>query len=343
MASTPKSSMGFVHDEQSFRAKSPYQLIATNLKGAYTTPAPPDTFDPKTASQSDLIKNGLMWRKPSAGDPPELHAAWEKFFSRKWLAKDRIVPESHPQLGVTHNYRGPAPKLQKDSTYTGKVWSGAGTKTGKWTSIIGYWKVPTVSVPPEAQGTEGGWNSSSWLGLDGFFFSNDVLQAGVQQKVIWIPLLNIGFPIYVAWYEWFAPPQAGSPGYIYQTNIANFPVSPGDQVYCSVQYNGNTSGSISFANDNTGQHFSITLAPPPGANFNGQSCEWIMEAPDGGEPTSSLPRFTPVTFTSALACGPNNATTNPQSGDVINIETAGGKILTSTAIGTDAATISFVG
>jgi hypothetical protein len=335
--------MGFSHEVESFRGRIPYQLLPTNLKGAYTTPAPPEGFNPNAASQSDLMKHGLMWRKPTPSDPPELRAAWEKFFSRKWLAKDRIIPESHPQLGVTHNYRGAAPKLQKDSTYTGQVWAGAGTKTGKWTSIIGYWKIPTVSVPPEVQGTEGGWNSSSWLGLDGFFFSNDVLQAGVQQKVVWIPFLNIGIPIYVAWYEWFAPPQANSPGYIYQTNIANFPVKPGDEVYCSVQYNGTTSGSISFANDTTGQHFSITLAPPPGANFNGQSCEWIMEAPDGGEPTSSLPRFTPVTFTSALACGPNNAVANPKSGDIMNIATTGGNILTSTSVDTDTVTISFVG
>src|SRR5579871_2084202 len=171
MASTSMPPLGFVHDEQAFRAKNPYQLLNTNLRGVYTSPAPPDTFDAKTASQSDLIKNGLMWRKPVAGDPPELQAAWDRFFSRKWLAKDRIVPESHPQLGVTHNYRGPAPKQQKDTTYTGKVWAGAGTKTGKWTSIIGYWKIPTVSQPPEGQGTEGGWNSSSWLGLDGFFYS----------------------------------------------------------------------------------------------------------------------------------------------------------------------------
>ena len=340
---SPSSQLGFIYDEVAFRAKTPFQLISTNLKGAFATPAPADSFDPKTASQSDLLKHGMLWRKPTASDSPEMRGAWDKFFARKWLAKDRLVPELHPQLGVTHNFRGPAPKKQTDGTYTGKVWSGAGTKTGKWTSIIGYWKIPNVSVPPEAQGTEGGWNSSSWLGLDGFFYSNDVLQAGVQQKVIWIPFLNTGIPIYVAWYEWFAPPQAGSPGYIYQTNIANFPVSPGDQVYCSVQYNGNTSGLISFANDNTGQHFSITLAPPPGANFNGQSCEWIMEAPDGGEPKSSLPRFTPVTFTSALACGPNNATTNPQSGDVLNIETPGGTILTSTTTGTDTATISFIG
>ena len=317
--------------------------MPTNLKGAYVTLGPPDSFDPNTASQTDLIKYGLMWRKPTASDPPGLRAAWSRFFARKWLSRDRIVPELHPQLGVTHNRRGRALTQQADATYTGEVWSGAGTKTGKWTTVIGYWNIPTVSQPPEPQGTEGGWNSSSWLGLDGFFYSNDVLQAGIQQKVVWFAPLGLALPVYVAWYEWFAPPQANSPSYIYQTNIANFSVLPGDQVYCSVQYNGTTSGIISFANERTGQHFSITLAPPPGANFDGQSCEWIMEAPDGGEPTSSLPRFTPVTFTSAVACGPNNTSTNPQTGDILNIETASGKILTSTTVGSDTVTVTFVG
>jgi hypothetical protein len=344
---TPK--ITFLPDQESFLAKHPFKLTTTNLKGAFAHAAPPDTFDPKTATQSELIKHGLLWRKPAPGDPVELHKAWDRFFSRQWLARDRVVPESHPQTGTTHLYRGEKPRLQtgatgpqKDTTYVGKVWAGAGTKTGKWTSIIGYWKIPTVSKPPEPQGNEGGWNSSSWLGLDGFFYSNDVLQAGIQQKVISLPF-GLSFPIYVAWYEWYAPPQSNSPGYIYQTNIANFPVSPGDEVYCAVSYNGNTSGNISFANDKTGQHFSITLAPPPGASFNGQSCEWIMEAPDGGEPTSSLPKFTPVTFTSALACGPNGATANPQSGDLLNIENAGGKVLTSTTAGLDTCTISFIG
>ncbi len=336
----------FAHDATAFREKIPHPLLPTNLKGAYAIPAPPEHFDLKTASKTDLLRHGVLWRKPTASDPPAVHAVWDHFVSRKWLAKDRIIPELHPQVGITHLYRGPAPKRQADATYTGQVWAGAGTKTGQWTSVIGQWTIPTVSEPPEAQGTEGGWNSSSWVGLDGFFFSNDVLQAGIQQRVIYIPIPfggHISIPIYVAWYEWFAPPQANSPGYIYQTNIANFPVKPGDQVYCSVQYNGTTSGSVSFANNTTGQHFSITLAPPPGANFNGQSCEWIMEAPDGGEPTSSLPRFTPVTFTSALACGPNNAVTNPQLGDILNIATAGGTLLTSTTVGNQTATISFVG
>ena len=338
MAPTSTSSPGFGHDEEAFCAKHPYPLHHTNLKGVYTTPAPPDSFDLKSASQSEMMKHGLMWRRPTPEDPPELRAAWNKFSSRKWLAKDRIVPELHPQLGRTHNYRGPAPVLQADASYTGKVWAGAGTKTGQWTSVVGYWRIPAVSIPPEPPGTEGLWNSSSWLGLDGFFYSNDVLQAGVQQALNWFLT-----PYYVAWFEWFTPATPWSPPYIYQTNIPNFPVNAGDEVYCSVQYNGNTSGAISFANDTTGQHFSITLLPPPGASFNGQSCEWIMEAPDGGEPISSLPRFTPVTFSSAFACGPNNATANPATGDIINIQSASGKILTSTTVGNDTVTINFVG
>ena len=83
----------------------------------------------------------------------------------------------HPQIGRTHNLKT-LPKKVTDTSYLGGVWAGAGTKTGSWTTIIGYWKIPTVSKPTEPQGTEGGWNSSSWLGLDGFFVSNDVVQAG---------------------------------------------------------------------------------------------------------------------------------------------------------------------
>ena len=39
-----------------------------------------------------------------------------------------------------------------------------------------------------------------------------------------------------------------SPSYVWQTNIQNFPVSPGDVVNCAVQYIGTTAGQITFAN-----------------------------------------------------------------------------------------------
>ena len=336
----------FTLDDAQFRAKIPFELTTTSLKGVYLHTAPPDDFDPNTASASDLIKHGIMVRRPTAQDPPALQKAWNAFFSRKWLAKDRIVPEFEVHVGKTHNLKQPAQRQGTEkganTSFTSNAWAGPVTETGKWTTCIGTWTIPTVSKPAEAQGTEGGWNSSSWVGIDGFntstVSSNDVLQAGIEQKVD-----AHGNASYFAWYEWFAPAKSNSPAYIYEVGIPNMPVKPGQQVSCTVQYVGTTSGTLTFANNTTGAHFSITLAPPPGADFKGNTCEWIMEAPDGGEPKSSLPKFTPVVFTAAIACGPNGAVTNPSTGDITNIRNASGTVLTSTSVGTDTCTISFIG
>jgi hypothetical protein len=224
------------------------------------------------------------------------------------------VPEFEVQTGRAHFLRGL--DRMADGNYTSSNWSGA-VLAGKWTGAIGFWAIPTVTRPSEPQGSEGGWNSSSWVGLDGAFGSNDVLQAGIEQRVD-----AKGKATYVAWYEWYAPQRVGSPGYIWQTNIPNFAVRPGQTVYCSIQYVGTTAGQIYFANETTGVHFSITLTPPPGATFSGNTAEWIMEAPDGGEPVAALPKFTPVHFTSAIACN-SVATGNPSKADIFNVVGAG--------------------
>jgi hypothetical protein len=63
-------------------------------------------------------------------------------------------------------------------------------------------------------------------------------------------------------------------------------------VYCAVQYVSNrTAWQVALANQTTGQYFMLTLAPSPQAAFSGNTTEWIMEAPDFGLPTSSLPIF----------------------------------------------------
>jgi len=519
---------------------------------------------------------------------------------------------------VTHNKR----KVRKtDAGFSSNNWGG-GSIQGNWVTAVGTWVVPTVSTPPEPQGTEGGWNSSSWVGIDGAYGSNDVLQAGIQQRVD-----SQGNASYVAWFEWFAPfskvtlgdtspltpalaslngnmyiawkgagndnlnvmvstdngqtfsnkfispetspqapalaahngnlyiawkgdgndqlnvaivnidaaasptgfsnkvvlgdtsplspslasvngslylawrgdgndqlnvmvsfdngstfgnkfisgetsteapvlgtfngslmiawkgdgndnlnvarvdtnptptgfsnkvtlgdtsprspalselngrlyiawkgdgndqlnvmfstdgqnfgnksigtetsPEAPSlvnhnadifigwkgdgndnlnvatvtelpaPAYVFQTNISNFSVSPGDTVHCSVQYINGVAGQINFANQTTGQTTTVTLVPPPGATFNGNSVEWIMEAPDGGEPISSLPRFTPVSFTSAFGCGADGKTVgDPKNGDtwtVVNSSVVPPQTLTSTTLGGTSVTISFAG
>ncbi len=322
---------------EAFRKALPYELIPTRLPGVYTHPAPPEDLDPNTADTKKFIKYGLLWRRPGATDRPTVRAAWERIASRKWDPKKRIIPRMEVQFGRTHQIQG----LKKtEAGYTSSNWSGGVLQgpPGSFTSALGYWVIPTVGIPPEPQGFEGGWNSSSWIGIDGFFTTNDVLQAGIEQKVD-----GFGNASYVAWYEWFV--NGGDPNqfpYIYQTNIPNFPVAPGQTIYCSVQYVGNnTAGQLYLANDSTGETFSITLVPPTGASFNASDAEWIMEAPDGGEPNSSLPSFTPVQFTTALACN-NSVIANPQNGDYVNV-IGFNKQLTSVTLGNDAVTIDFIG
>lgn len=182
-----------------FRKRSPYQLIPTNIPGVFTSPAPPEGFDPKTASAVSLVKHGLLWRRPGKSDHPGVIAAWEKLSSRRWLAKDRIVPFLQPQPGKTHHLKG----RRKTNAGNQNAWSGGSVK-GQWATCVGTWVIPTVSQPSEGQGQEGGWNSSSWAGIDGAYSSNDVLQAGVEQKVD-----GNGKASYIAWFEWFGPGQVG--------------------------------------------------------------------------------------------------------------------------------------
>jgi hypothetical protein len=335
------------------------------------------------ASTAALINQGLLWRRPGPADDATLRAAWERTFSRVWCAQDRTVPHLEPQIGRTHNLRHA--KHTTGNSFTSRNWAGASIE-GTWTSVTGHWVIPMVSQPGEPQGSESGWNSSSWVGIDGTYGSDDILQAGVEQRVN-----ASGNTSYVAWCEWFAPQYPNSPSYIFQTNISNFAVSPGDTVYCSVQYAGpmvpsaapsrcqipsnnqqhvnyldaagrvhelyrsdstgrqendlaaffGRTGILRFVNATTGQHFSLTLEPPPGASFRGRSAEWIMEATGGDEPASYLPKFTPVQFTSAICCGANTVS-DTVNADTWNI-TRGGQMLTSVTPDHDAVTIEYVG
>jgi Peptidase A4 family len=630
-----KATNELTHD--GLRRRCPYPLIPTNLDGVFTSPPFPAEFDPNTASPTRLIGYGLMWPRPGNDADPRLRAAWQRAFSRRWDPEKRIVPVLRPQRSRTHVRMV---LEQTEAAFISNNWSGGSIK-GSWNGCIGFWAVPTVSQPAERQGQEGGWNSSSWIGIDGAYGSNDVLQAGIEQRVD-----GQGNASYVAWFEWFAPGQPGGtisdisnnklilgdtspvspslascagnlylswkgdgndnlnvmvstdngaslgqkmvspetsddspalasdgrtlfiawkgsgndnlnvatvsldaasgspiaivnktilgdtspvrpalamlngsiylawkgdgndnlnvmvstdggktfgnkfisgetspaapalgindgslfigwkgdgndnlnvavvdidestgaptgfsnkvtlgdtsplnptlagmngylflgwkgdgndnlnlmfssddsstfggkmispetspdapavtqhngnlffawkgdgndnlnvarvdvtgftvPPYVFQVNIPNFPAKPGDTIYCSVQYiNSRSAGQIYLANDTTGEHFSLTIAPPPGATFNGNGVEWIMEAPDGGLPTSALPKFTSVQFTTALGCGADGHTVgNPQNGDTWTIEDFSQNpplVLTATTLGNDAVTVTFKG
>jgi Peptidase A4 family len=324
--------------DEAFIKQFPFALIPTNIPGAYTSPAWPDDFDFNNASSATLLKHGLLLRRPKPGDHPDLVTLWKNFFSRPWYSKDRIVPHLEPQPGRTHRLKG---LQQTNEGFTSSNWAG-GVLRGQFVSAVGAWEIPTVSKPTEPQGAGGGWHSSSWVGIDGFtkpgfVFSNDVLQAGIEQKVD-----AQGNPSYVAWYEWYVDGQMPPPPYINQTNILNFMVSPGHSITCLIQYlNNQKAGQVVLTNGTTGRSFSLILAPPPGATFGGTSVEWIMEAPAFNDIVSALPNFTPVRFNPAVGCSQDGGAT-AQQGDTVDIVN-GNKTMTSVQLAPSSVTINFLG
>jgi len=320
---------------ESLRKRVPFELNPTNLSGVFTTPAPAHEFDPYRASVAALIRNGVMWRRPLPGDSLHLIRAWDRVFSRKWLPGDRIAPVLEPQKGTSHALLG----LSGDGgTYTSRNWSGAVIQ-GQWTTVVGSWLLPAAEPSGGTHGSREIRSSSCWVGIDGFS-SDDALKAGVQRRVD-----STGRAEFVAWCEWYAPPQPDSPAYIWQTDIRNFALRPGQRVYCSVQYISNKSaGHLCFANDSTGQHVSITMAPPPGAAAAGDSIEWIAEAAAGGEEAGeSLAGVPPARFSTALGCSADGQRVGlPQNGDRIHIGIQS-RTVTSVEISEDAVTVIFVG
>ena len=294
-----------VHDARAALGRDlAFELVPTNLPGAFTSPAPP----------RDCLSR------------------------RAWRAEDRILPYLEPRLDVTHQLRGA--RQRDDGSYASDNWSGvtlAPPAGQSWSGAVAHWTIPAVSLPDGRPGSESGWNSSSWVGIDGGYGSTNLLGAGVEQR-----LDARGVASYIAWYEWFVPPRRNSPGYIWQTDIPNFALSAGDVVYCSAQYLARIAGHLVFANDTTGEHVSITLAPPPDASFDGTSAEWIMETPDFGQGPGSLPAFTPVRFEGATCCGRAVAAGDPAGGDVWIIQ-GFGLTLTSVSLATGSVTVSFEG
>jgi len=232
-------------------------LIPANVPGAFLPPRPPDDFDPRTASRAELARYGLPWRPARPGDPPAVRELRERALATPWLAGSRVELRLEPRPGVTQVR--PGARKRADGTVSGSRWSG-GVVSGTWSTAVGTWVIPSVSKPSEPQGSEGGWHCSSWVGLDGAYGTDDVLQAGIDQSVD-----SIGLTDCFAWFEWFATAVRGSPGYVNETaawinldgRLAQFPVYPGDTVVCVVEYTG-----------------SVAPAAAPGSGLDGYSTEY---------------------------------------------------------------------
>lgn len=248
---------------------------------------PPVGFDILTASEAELVLHGLP-RRPDPVQEADLHRQWLLAYGRPL---QHIAPEFHHHPEISHGPgRARGSGVRNELSFTN--WSGvvAPAPAGdpfKWVS--GAWNVPSPSSP--AGRCDGNtYRSSTWIGIDGTFGSNDVLQAGTAQQET-CSNGQTQQTIYI-WWEWF---PAG------EVQIANFPVAIGDTISCLICAGSATTATIYLTNQTRNTQTSFAISATGTTALVGNCAEWIMERPGFNGVLSQLPAYNEVDFSNCFA------------------------------------------
>ena len=281
---------------------------------------PPEGFDPLQADDRELLVYGYPAR-PDEDRHPELHETWKRMVSRPLTI---IEPQFALRTDKQHGIRN---TIAND---TSTNWSGAvsfAPKGDSATYVIGQWTVPDVVAPGL-----GSYYCASWVGIDGDG-SPDVLQAGTECDV-----LSFGFftakQTYV-WWEWYPN---------YEVQIANFPVTSGDVMFCAICVHSDTEAGFYLTNVTTGASTSFTKTAPSGTHLVGNCAEWIVEAPTVNGGQSALARYGDVYFDECIAGTKNHALLHGGDGDLITmVDSSNHKISIPTRETDDLIKVQFTG
>ena len=127
---------GLFFDEEKFLIGLPFEVIHTAVPGAYDIPAPPQGFDPNTASAEERRRYGMVWRRSVAKRHAPTRALWEKLSARSFTP---VFDSAAPTPRVTVPRRRPRLPDMGDVDTT---WGGAALTSGSWTGVWGQWVIP---------------------------------------------------------------------------------------------------------------------------------------------------------------------------------------------------------
>ncbi len=289
--------------------------LATNLPGVTTFAAPPQGFDPLTASDQDLAEYGFPPR-PDQATSAKAFASWTKAMA---ASKSRIAA---PKLALTNIFHGPAkmqanaPKTGSDLYYSGN-WSGYVNLNGvtSYNANSFYFIIADYVVPVANQAfgvCTGRWDyESSWVGIDGFY-SSDVLQAGTESDAFCSGSTRATY--YSPWFEWY--PYG-------ETRITNLPIAPGDDYFVEVWSTTSTTGHAYLVNENTDQYVDLTFYAPSGTKLIGNSAEWVVERPSVGGSLANLTNYIADVFWDSEAFTFNYAESYPGNSQPIDMYNGG--------------------
>jgi len=265
--------------------------VATNLPGVTTSIAPPSGFNPLTASDGELATYGFPPR-PDQNVSPGAFSAWERAMK---ASKERVFPV----LELTSHFNGPNVGLGKTGVGTANSynWSAVvdttSAKSYGATSIYLAFTEFVIPVANQAFGScTGGMDFSlSWVGIDGYGVSTDMLKAGTESDAYCIGGNKRAY-LYSAWFEWY--PFA-------EVRLPNLPVSPGDDMFVEVWSSSSTTGNAYLLNYNTNQYLEVGILAPPGTQLVGNSAEWVVERPSENGRLATLTNYISDYFSGAAA------------------------------------------
>jgi len=267
--------------------------------------APPPDFDPLTADNDTLLRNGFPARPPEG---PHL----DRFTQVLTQLKGRLN-YIQPTLRVNADrFHGPLRRAAQtqEGTETTHNWSGGvvyapGGQSFSW--VQADWIIPSVSAPTVGQT----YYCSSWIGMDGDG-SKDVCQAGVECDVS--RTSTTADAATYPWFEWFPDPEVA---------ITNFPVNYGDSItalVCAGPGAGANKAAVYFTNLTTGAYTSVVFTAPAPTTLVGNAAEWIVEAPELDGVQTEMADYDTVTFSTCQAyLGNNGPTVNAGTGNNINM------------------------
>lgn len=318
--------------------------LPTNLSNVTTSPAPPAGFNPLTASEATLLQFGL----PPRPDPSSsAYAGWAKAVS---APQTRV---EHPILEMTDIQAGPCkgfkPSLPTEEgatpsafqTGTSNNWSGfvvydptnkpfGGNNPGLG-YLYGYWVVP-IAQQAFSRAGDGHYDFCvQWVGIDGFG-SSDVLQAGTETDAFASSGGKQTF--YASWFEWFP---------FNLVRINNFPVGPGEEIFCEVWNTSPTVGHAYFVDFSRNSSIIVTFSAPQNVRLVGNCAEWIVERPGLSSGYSTLANYVACPWDTCVAVGSVGgqyntayfpATTNPTVFSLTMLDDAGNGISQANLQGT---------
>lgn len=268
--------------------------------------APPADFDPLTADDDTLLRNGFPARPPEG---PHL----DRFIQVLTRLKGRLH-YIQPTLQVNADrFHGPLRRAAETQagTETSHNWSGGVVYAPRGQSfswVQGDWTVPSVGAPTAGPT----YYCSSWIGLDGDRGSGDVCQAGVECDVSRTGTTPA--PSTYPWFEWYPASEVA---------ITNFPVNYGDSLtalVCAGPGAGATYAHLYFTNHTNGAYTSFSFQAPGQTKLVGNDAEWIVEAPLDGEVQTEMADYGQVAFSMCQAyLGSTGPTVNSGTGNNINM------------------------